>query len=484
MQEQVTGSGQVESVRHDEHHNLWTNRVTSLRVILPNRGIGSSDFRRAPLSAQLALAAVLTVPLQQAGTVDVGFPLKLSEIFMGLAVVSAIVRGIRARTLKFRWSVDEICVSFIALCLVVSTLIAVTSADLSASIPGVSRSAVLDLALYTVYGAFVLAAWWTLRLVDARLIRDVLMQSLWLCFIAVCMQLAVRLTDNGRSFLESLGFAMDRWGAQIGDVTTLRNGPFLEGQQLGFYAGAMLVIALYSRRYVTGVAALVCVAWSLSTTAFLATVVAIVIATVVRPTRGSLITAASLATAAALLVSFVTPLRDALILQLAKLNLFGFGTERAMVSLDVRSAKTEIGWRMMWDYPWGVGSGRYGAVFLNYQSDYPQIPNRVLEEKARAIAENVYVQIGSELGLIAFCAFLLLITWLIFKSWRGSRLGIAVCAFVAVGAVTQSSWTFIPLWVLLAFGSSLVRQRKESGADRDIDFSMSRREARRRVGSI
>ena len=458
--------------------------MIAARALVPKRGIGSSQFRQVSVSARFALLAVLTVPLQQAATLDVGFPLKFAEIFMGIAIVGTIRSAFRGRAPRFRWAIDEVCVSLIALCLVLSTLVALASADFSASIPGVSRRAIVDLALYTAYGVFVVAAWWTLRGVDPRLIRDVFIQSVWLCLVAVGLQAVSRLTGSGRELLESIGFAMDRWGTQIGSFTTLRNGPFLEGQQLGFYAGAMFVIALYSRRYAAASAAFICVAWSLSTTAFVATVVAIVVVTIFRPTRGSLIAGGGVAAVGVLLVALVTPLRDSFLLQLAKLNLFGLGNARASVSLDVRSAKTEIGWRMMWDYPWGVGSGRFGAVFHDYDADYPEIPNYVSEGTGRAIAENVYVQIGSELGLLAFCAFVLFVGWLIARSWRGPRLSIAVSTFVAVGAITQSSWTFIPLWVLLAFCSSLILDRAESSEAQAVDVTIGRRAARRHGQAI
>lgn len=415
-------------------------------------GVRSEAFWASPLQDKLMLLAVLFVPFQYALTVHVGFPLKISEV---LIVAALFVRVIRWRSYRVRWSFDQTVVALIAVCVVVSAVLALLSLDPAQDVLGVHRSHRVDTILYLGYGMFVLIAWWLLRTVDARIIRDVLIQALWLCTAAVAFQ-AICLLLKAPQILDFFGFDSRQRGQEVFGFQLARSGPFLEGQHLGFFAGALVILALYTRRWPALAAAIVCAAYSQSTTALLGVVGAIVLASILRPNKRILITLGSVAAVAAVAVALVKPLRDAVIFQLAKLGLVAPESDINFTqSLDIRTIKTEIGWRMMWDNPLGVGPGRFAANFPTYWHDY-DLPTYYYTTDMRAITENVYMHIGAENGVLAFLAFAALVVWIFVRSFRVSPGVTALVLFTAIAVATQSSWTFLPIWVVLAFMTSAV----------------------------
>ncbi|RCK59693.1 hypothetical protein DTO57_05850 [Microbacterium sorbitolivorans] len=400
---------------------------------------------------------MLFIPLQQAFTVNIGSPVKISEVMFGIAIL---VRGyelLRDRSgLKSPWlrGIVPMAVLGVVLSLAVSTASAIATSDFSVAIPGVSRSPIVDIGIYVVYGCFAIVVWFLLRGVRFNLLTAVLIQSVWVCGGAVLLQIVSRFTPGLTGFLSNAGFAMDRWGIAVGGVTFLRNGPFLEGQQLGFYAGGLIVLSLFGRKYFSAAVAIACALCSMSTTAFIAVAIALLATVIAKPSRTLLIASGVALIVATLTVVVVAPLRDAFIFQLSKLNLFGLGEPAHTVSLGVRSAKSEIGWRMMWDNPLGVGPGRFGLRFHEYVDEYDVFSDYIREGKGRAIAENVYIQMGAELGVLGLLALGVLIASLLVITWRRGRGIFSLMVFVAVGVATQSSWTFLPIWVFLATAAS------------------------------
>ncbi|GAA1744198.1 O-antigen ligase family protein [Microbacterium paludicola] len=432
-----------------------------MRPLLTNparRGIRSPEFASAPLHEKLALLAILALPLQAALTINAGFPLKLSELLLIASIGTAAVQAVRQRRLRWgSWPADRIFVAVLAACLVVATVIALLTANFAQDIRGVHRSVPVDIMLYCGYGLFVLISWEILRHLRFSVLRDVLLQSFWVCAAAVIVQVVGRLLHL-RATLETLGFDMVPRGLTLLGVTFPRSGPFVEGQHLGFYAGVILVLALYSGRYATSVGALLCVLYSESTTGYGGVAVAILVLALLRPKRMILIALGTAAAIGGLLIALVPQFRAIVFLQLQKVGLMPATSGNPTKSLDVRSAKAEIGWRMMWDNPWGVGPGRYSAHFADYAHEYPQLPRYLFEGDSRAIVENGYMQIGAEMGVLAFAAMLALLLWSVWRVWRSDMGALAAIVFVAVGFATQSSWTFMPVWAALALTASAIRQ--------------------------
>ena len=432
------------------------------------------ELSRSAAFEKLALLAVVFVPFQFALTINVGFPLKISEILIALAAIMRLVTLI----VKRRWlrrGFDMYAMGAIALIVIVSTAYTILQRDVTADVSGIDHSLLLDAAMYGAYAVVIVVAWMLLRDTDRTLLRDALLAGLWLCLLAVIAQAAF-LAVSWPDPLEVVGFDMRRRGQDVFGLQLARSGPFLEGQHLGFYAGAMCVVALTARRWVTAAAALVCVLYSQSTTGALGLAAAALVYVIVRPTRRTLIGAGAMAVLGAVAVLLVPQMRAAAMFQLSKLGLVASPEGvNATQSIDVRGIKSEIGWRMMLDNPiLGAGPGRYGYEFPKYSHDY-NLPGYYYTADIRAIAENGYAQLGAELGVFALLAFISLIVWLFVKFARSRSPLVAVVAFVAVAFATQSSWTFIPIWAVLGYLCACAAQPKPDAEQRRDVWSFSPR---------
>lgn len=441
-------------------------------------------FMAAPLYQKLALVAVFVAPFQYALTLEVGFPLKLSEILIaGAAVARLWILVIRHRVPKL--GIDVYLVGVIAITVILSTVLTLASRELDDRVSGIDRPLWLDASMYGAYGVVICVAWLLLRETDVTLLRDALIQSIWLCLAAVIAQ-AVFLTIAQPQMLEALGFDMRRRGQPLLGVQLARSGPFLEGQHLGFYAGVIAVLALASRRWWSGAAALVCVLYSQSTTGVLGLAASALVYVILRPNRRTLFVAAGVVAAGGIAIGVIPQLRHAAVFQMSKLGLLPSSPGvNATQSIDVRGIKSEIGWRMMIDNPIiGVGPGRYSYEFPKYSHQY-HLPEYYYTADIRAIAENGYMQLGAEYGILALAAFFALLCWLFIVFTRQRSLLAAVVAFVAVGFATQSSWTFIPIWTAIGFlcaaalqGAPIARVgrvRNAKGARGDAEASAATR---------
>jgi hypothetical protein len=425
--------------------------------------VWAQQFREAPWHQKMACVALLLLPFQYALTIEFGFPLKLSEIAVAVAIVMALFSGQLRQILR---GVDLIFVAVIGVSVLTAGSIAALAVDTSTQLQGVPRNQYVDIAIYMVYGIFVLAFWILLRAGDGGLLRDVLLQSMWVCAAAVLFQAGSRLAQAD-SVASALGFETTTRGLIIAGIQFGRSGPFLQGQHLGFYAGMMLVFALCNKRWATALISLVCVLYSESTTAFVAVAPALLLAILARPTKKKLISLGAAVVAAAVVVLSVRPLREMFFFQLAKLGVTENTTFDAGLSLDARWAKTQIAWQMMWDHPWGVGPGRFAAYFWDYAPDYPGLPSYMFTTDRRPIVENGPMQIGAELGVVAFVALLALFVWLFLRVWHRDVSALAVLLFVAIGFLTQSSWTFMPVWAGLGYVAAVAIAPKPHAENRN-----------------
>lgn len=427
---------------------------TSRGPSLFRSGVFDPDFRGLRTDQKLALIALVFLPFQYALTINVGAPLKISEL---LFAASMVARVVIARRVRVRGGMDLYLILVLSLLVLVSAACALVFQDMNAELPGVETSPVIDLGFYTIYGVFALLVYLIVREVPAGLSIGALMQASWLCFIAVVAQAAFWLAGVPW-MLERVGFFMGQQGWRVFGVALARSGPFLEGQHLGFFAGAMLIVAILSRRPVTAAALLVCVVYSRSTTAFAGIVIAFVVVSLLRPRRRVLIGWLSVAVVGALAIAVVPSVRAYFVLQLAK---FGIGASgRETRSLEVRTEKTEVGIRMMLDHlPFGVGSGRFSAFYFDYTDGVDRAAD-ARDTSGRPLVENGYLHLGSEIGILALLIFAVLLVWLIVRLGRHVPWATGLAAFVYVGIATQSSWTFGPIWVFLGVLGAAVVERE------------------------
>lgn len=422
---------------------------------------GEIRLLSGPLWEKLVLLAIIFIPFQYALTIQIGFPLKISELLV-VAGLGAYV--LTSRKVRIRWDAASLLVTVLAVTLAFSSIGNFLPTRAYVPSPGYDRGLQEDLLLYFGYGIFALAFWSVMRRIDFTLIARAIVASIWACGAAVLLQWTASITGNS-SIIEALGFRIIGVG---GDAATLRSGPFLEGQHLGFFAGAALLVAVYRKSYAAAVVAAASILYSQSTTAYVGLAIGALVLLVLRLRAKALVPLFGLGLVGVILVLTVTPFRNVLGRQLAKLGFTDFAPDYlyATTSLDVRQIKTEIAFRMMQDNPIiGVGPGRFGSHFGEYSGDFP-LPWNYYSGVIRPIAENAYGHIGAELGLIALAVFIGLIVYLIFRGRLGPPMLLVLAGYLAVSVSTQSSWTFLPIWTFLALLSARTSEARPQQSGR------------------
>lgn len=401
---------------------------------------------------KLIFCAICFSPFQLALTIKLGdSPLKISEILLGLAFLcfpfSSWVHR-RARAAVF--------IGIFVAIYIVSTSVnyyILATEGVHMLDRGFTRSQQGDVIFYFVFALFSFIAWKVISSMERSRIEEALVIAAWLLVLAVLFQYIGVATGN-HGLVEALGFESE--GRVENQIVTTRNGPFKEGQHLGFYAGFLLIICVSKKRWIACIGLIFCIYYSQSTTAILGVTAAALVLIIFKLNifTLSMILVSSLVSLLAFI--FVDPVRDFILFQMAKL---GFGEASTSggetVSLDLRALKSEIGWRIMQDHPFiGVGPGRYSIWFFQEPlSD--EAPGYYFNSNHRAIAENIYAQVAAELGLFALVALLLFLITALWIAIKCNEIAvIAAVACVSIGLSTQSTLTFLPVWVALAYIAS------------------------------
>jgi O-antigen ligase len=148
--------------------------------------------------------------------------------------------------------------------------------------------------------------------------------------------------------------------------------------------------------------------------------------------------------------------------QTVKLGISGTSVEDAGDSLELRTLKSDIALEIFKSSPvFGVGPGEYGVSFWNVQES-ADAPAYYSAEDHRAIVENVYAQVLAELGVVGFLSFAMLMLWYFARLRRVSAIDLALLIAILVGLTTQGSWIGVPVWILLAYLSSTIRNDGKS----------------------
>jgi O-antigen ligase len=400
---------------------------------------------------QLMFLAVVFVPFQQAITVNVGFPLKISEITGLLAVAMFLVEG-RRPVAKLAGGRKLI---MFALVFALSTSVWLGAGPPAATSPGYERGFNADLLQYFGYGVMVLVLGWyaATRLgptwiakgiaVGVKLAATYCALQLALSFVGLAPLLEIinGATQNGTAY----GFSIPR------------NGPFLEGNYLGFFAGIALFIAARLGDNRAIMAALFCLLYSQSTTGLLGVVIAVILLAVTRPSG---LLARLIATAALGLAFAVTFIPAAGIYVARQVGKLGFGDTEELgqsieYSLRSRTLNIETGISMTQGNPLlGVGAGRYGYWDSAY-TDYEGLSSGFNAASTRGIANNAYVQIFAETGVIAGILFVLVLLGFLWRLRGSYRSDFALATFLIVGLNATPAWTVLPIWLVIAYLGSV-----------------------------
>ncbi|WP_083315265.1 O-antigen ligase [Micrococcus sp. HMSC067E09] len=417
--------------------------MTSVPVDPQRRG---APRAKRSLSEHLVWLAMATLPFQRALTIDVGVPLKLSEIFLGLVLVSL------PFTIRRRQRIVGLpAVVGLAMVVVLSTLVAYAG-PLPLQPIGVTDLR-FDTVFYGVFAVVTLVFWWAVATRSVSVVESGLRMGVWLCLAAVVVQF-VLYTNGQVDLLEAMNFQTDRATQALegdGETASLRTGPFTEGQHLGFFAGGMFFLSLRRREWFTALAALGSVYYSQSTTSFIAVLAGVALIGLRSWSAPGLLRTVIVGGGTAIAVLSSDSARAFVRFQGAKLGLVDMPGGALTRSMDLRAAKTEMGFQMALDHPLvGLGPGRFAGHFADYvDRSAVTFPNNYFTGEFRPIVENAYAQIGAELGLVALVLFICL---LVAVGWnvRRSPVMSALALFLAVMLSTASSWTFMPAWAFLA----------------------------------
>lgn len=410
-----------------------------------NRRGEAKLLRGRPAFERLILLAIVFMPFQYALTISIGFPLKISEVLAALGIAAYLLGPSRRR---IRPDFATLLVVLLMVALTFSAVANFAPVEIIGAAIGYGRGMRQDLILYAAFAVFAVAFWAVARRVDRILLIRAVIASIWTCGAAVLLQWAASITGSA-GVIAALGF---RTAGVGGDTGSLRSGPFLEGQHLGFFAGAALIVAIYRRSWAAAAVAVASILYSESTTAYVGLAVGVLLLIILRPHARVLIPAAAIALVGTIVVLVWEPVRETLGRQLAKLGFTEFAPDYlyATTSINIRSAKAEIAFRMMGDNPWfGVGPGRFGAHFGEYANDYT-LPWVYYTGVTRPIAENAYGHVAAELGVLALIVFVALIIYVVIRNRVEPPVFVILAGYIAVSIATQSSWTFMPIWVFLA----------------------------------
>ncbi|QGU27560.1 O-antigen ligase family protein [Microbacterium oryzae] len=402
-------------------------------------------------SARFLWLAIAVLPFQQALTLDLGFPLKATEV---LAFVGIILFVVERRTDFFKrtgplfstWAARLVVA--LALVVIVSSCWALVAKAPAPRAEAYPRGIVFDLGLYTCYAGFALALFIALiNSMDWSLLARAVGVAVRLAAVYSVIQIVTWALDSG--WLEAVN-----GNIQIGTLygTGLpRNGPFLEGNYLGFFAACALLLLARSRDVVGVVVAVTLIAYSASTGAIVAIAVGVLLMIILRPSRRSVLATLGVVAAAATLFMVVPPLNRFATAQLTKLGLvenrlgdsYGY-------SLRSRTANADTGFSIALDNPLlGVGQGRYALHYWDHL-DRTGLARRFGEGTARPIANNVYAQLAAETGLIALAIFASLLVLLLITGRREARSVVGLVGAIGVGLVAYPAWTSLVVWVMLA----------------------------------
>lgn len=412
---------------------------------------------------RLLFGAIVACPFQQAFTLPVGFPLKISEILIGFAAVLVVIerRGAARRPGNKN-------LLFIAVAVLVSTAANISVAVPFESLTGYDLGFTLDLVQYAFYAFLVLAAAW---LCSAHLSSKDIGRSFGLAVRVAALYSAVQLAAYLAGAQDAL--AVVSGNTQVGRSYGLalpRNGPFLEGNYLGFFAGAALLIC-FGRGDRTGVGcAAGLLVYAQSTSAFLAVFTAVAVILLFRPTSQFVTLLIGAGLAGAILFTFVPAAQSFADVQLAKL---GLGDETDIVqnatqSRDGRTDAAKAAYAMALEYPVvGVGPGRFG-VYNDRILDSTGRPIHTVSSARRPIVNNGYGQIAAEIGIPALLALGAMLAGLAKRARRKDPSILGLAAFVIVGFNTAPSWTTIAAWLAIAFLMASTAPSAVS-ADRELD---------------
>jgi O-antigen ligase len=398
----------------------------------------------------LVLVAIAALPFTLGLTLSLRFPLKIYEVALGLAALTCLAE-LRIPSLpaarRAALPVGGL-IWFAFLILLVHTGFpphGLESLNIESRFgplgDGISKAVYLVLALL----GFLLVAWHSYRDEDAA-VHAWLVGSYFASAYAWYL-LASALAGVEPFLLPGIGEAQR--GA-FGSMVVIRSGTFQEGNYFGLYLVLSTALALYAGRRSVALLLSATALTTFSTVNLLALAVLWTLVSIKPsgPNVGSQRRVLYRAAGLALIVGVVAVLFSTGYLQSVVL---GKLTGEDVGSRLERLNQALTGLRMFWAHPIaGVGLSQYGYYYDRYQFLSVALP--VDPVLAKHIANNVYIELLSELGAVGFLLFaaFLVQLWRLARAprLRPLRYGL-ISALIALNAFPTMSVMF--LWAFFGF---------------------------------
>lgn len=386
-----------------------------------------------------AIFAVIFLPFLQAITLNVGFPLKISEVFIFLSLALFLAehrhKKIQIPSSAAIYGILFVMVSFF------STVFSLFNSDLAANLD-YRGGQVLDGATRSIYLAFGFSAF--LMLYNATLRNGALISRAWLIGLLLTVFYHVFTLFSYIFFAEAIllpGLERHQLG-WVGNMQIPRSGTFKEGNFASIYYLASLVISIHFKRKIFAAISVCGLILTLSTAALAGLLIFALTYTLLRygTTLKSIRNIAL--SAVAVLAAFIQ-------LDIASKFILAAG-----VSGGVRLNAIITGINMFFANPiFGVGLGGYGYYFNLYEWDSELSK---LSVAAKQIPNNVYIELLSEVGLVGTALFFIFCFAWIRAAWGIRRnnpefISFALSALVAFIAFP----TFNVLYIWCFYGISL-----------------------------
>jgi O-antigen ligase len=398
----------------------------------------------------LVLVMITTLPFTLALTLNLRFPLKIYEVALALAGLICLAEFRIPSLPAARHAALPVAglIWFALLMLLVHTWfppLGLESVNVDSRFgplgDGISKVGYLLLALL----GFLLVAWYSYRDEDA-VVRA------WL--IGACLASAYAWYLLASSLVGIEPFLLpgisEPQGIVFGNLVLLRSGTFEEGNYFGLYLVLSTAIALYAGR--RGVALLLS-ATTLTTFSTVNVLALAVLWTLVSIKPGGRSVGIQrrvlyMAAGLALIVGVTAVLFSTGYLQNV---VFGKLTSQDVGSRLERLNQALTGLRMFWAHPIaGVGLSQYGYYYDHYQ--FLSVALQVDPVLEKHIANNVYIELLSELGAVGFMLFaaFLVQVWRLARAprLRPLRYGL-LSALIALNAFPSMSVLF--LWAFFGF---------------------------------
>lgn len=409
------------------------------------------------------------LPFTQALTLNVGFPLKISEIFLILVFILWLIRIIMSN-IQLTVSRLQIILAVFVFLILVSTVINIFwqyPYDLNLNASRINPAA----DSFLKFGYVILVAIAFIVTTDktkhsAGFTKYLLYGAIvsccysWYLLFSTVLKLPVFLLPGMDKYPQLIALPFGNF---------IRSGTFKEGNYLGFYILLSAIVALYQNKRGLSLFFFISIITSFSTIAFACGIIFWIIYLLRTAKRKAnlvyIIIVSSIVTGILLFVIFNQALRSVFISKIF------FNEETANIAeiystLD-RLNVAEVGLRIFYNNPfWGVGLSNYGLHYYHYN----MLDQWIYASGVKRIPNNIYIEILCETGIFVFITFILFL-WALYKKTKAKNYFILNAAIIICCIYFLAFPTFTALYVWVFWGiimgrvyyNNITNEEKEIG---------------------